>query len=214
MKLMKQVIIALFICCMALSGLSAQDMPAVFTNMPDQYVPQLESEWRKDLIDLYKSEKEARLQNMMGGYSELNSLTDDYLSLRSTERTTIELKLLPLVNNTHIICMVTTVEGPVADSRVDFFTTEWEPLESTALFTPVDGEWFIREDVDKNNEDIHYAISHLDMDLIRYELHAEAPVLTATYTTPLYLNKLEREKVVPFLKEDPKVYTWEKIQFK
>ena len=32
-------------------------MDAVFVAMPDQYVPQLENAWRKDLIDLYNFRK-------------------------------------------------------------------------------------------------------------------------------------------------------------
>ena len=98
---------------LALCGLRAQDMASVFTAMPNQYIPQLEDAWRK----------EARLKNTMNGYSTLLNLTDDYLCLRTTDRSEVEMKLLPLVNNTFVVCMVTTVEGPVADSRIAFFTT-------------------------------------------------------------------------------------------
>ena len=37
--------------------------------MPDQYIPQLEHAWRKDLVDLYTSGKESRLKNTMNGFS-------------------------------------------------------------------------------------------------------------------------------------------------
>ena len=66
--------------------MKAQDMDAVFVAMPDQYVPQLENAWRKDLIDLYNSGKEAKLKNTMNGFSTLKKLTDDYLLLQVTER--------------------------------------------------------------------------------------------------------------------------------
>jgi len=102
----------------------------------------------------------------------------------------------------------------VADSRVVFYTTEWERLETSGLLSPVTGEWFVREGVDLTQEDVYYALAHLDMDLIRYELHPEDQTLSAYYMTPLYLSKEDREKVLPYLKEEPKVYTWEKIQFK
>lgn len=210
---MKQILI-LLIFSFSLMGLNAQDMTTLFTNMPDQNIPQLENAWRKDLIELYNSGKEARLQNMMNGYSVLKKLTSDYLLLEVTERSTVEMKLLPLVNNTNIICLITTVSGPVADSRVEFFSPEWEKLSASDLFTPVSFDWFIREDVDKSSSDYLDAMSRLDIKLIQYQLSSDALTLTATLTTPLYLPKEERDKVTPFIKPEPKVYTWEKFHFK
>lgn len=210
---MKRLIFSILICVFAL-GAKAQDMAAVFISMPDQNIPQLENAWRKDLVDLYKSGKEARLKNTMNGFSSLDSLTSDYLSLKATERSTIEMKLLPLVNNTNVICMVRTVNGPVADSQVEFFTTDWEPLAVSDLFTPVDADWFIKEDTDKNSNAFQDAASRLDMNLIQYNLSPDNLTLTATYMTPLYLSKEDRKKVTPFIKDSPKVYTWEKFHFK
>lgn len=210
---MKRLIFSILICMLAL-GSKAQDMAAVFISMPDQNIPQLENAWRKDLVDLYKSGKEARLKNTMNGFSALKNLTFDYLLLQVTDRSTVEMKLLPLVNNTNVICMVKTVNGPVPDSRIEFFTTEWEPLTASDLFTPVEADWFIKEDADKNSTAFLDAASRLDMDLIQYSLSPENLTLTATYTTPQYLSLEDRKIVTPFIKEAPKVYTWEKFHFK
>lgn len=195
-------------------GLKAQDMAAVFTAMPDPKIPQLEHAWRKDLIDLYTAGKEAKLKNTMNGYSTLQKLTPDYLLLETTERSTMEMKLLPLVNKTYVVCVITTVNGPVPDSRVEFFTTEWQPLESEDMFVPVEAGWFLKEEADKTDPAYLDAISRLDMNLIHYTLSPDNEQLTATYTTPLYLSKEEREKVLPFVKAEPKVYMWEKFHFK
>lgn len=198
----------------AIAGLQAQDMKTVFINMPDRDIPQLESAWRKDLVDLYTSGKEARLQNMMNGYSRLLKLTDNYLLLQVTERSSLEMKMLPLVNNTYVICVAATVEGPVPDSKVRFYTTEWEPLPSDDLFTPVSSDWFIKEDIDKNDEKFKDALARLDIEMIQYRLSPDSLILTATCTTPLYLSAEERKTVTPWLKDTPKVYTWEKFHFK
>lgn len=193
---------------------SAQDMPTLFTSMPDGYLPQLEVAWRKDLVDLYNSGKEARLQNMITGFSELKKLTPDYLLLQTTEKSTLEMKLLPLVNNTPIICVISTVFGPAPDSKVNFYSPDWEPLDANDLFVPVTTGWFIKEDADKKNDKYLDAMACLDMELIHYQLNPDKLTLTASYTTPLYLNDEEREKVTPYLKAEPKVYTWEKFHFK
>lgn len=209
---MKRLIFAILICALTL-GAKAQEIDALFVSMPNNNIPQLDDAWRKDLIDLYKSGKEARLKNTMNGYSSLKNMTSDYLLLQVTERSTVEMKLLPLVNNTNVICVVKTVNGPVPDSEIEFFTTEWEPLATSDLFTPVTSDWFIKEDADKHSNAFQDATSRLDMDLIHYTLSPDSLTLTATYTTPQYLGREDRKKVAPFLKESPKVYTWEKSHF-
>ena len=82
---MKRLFLSILL-CVFVWGMKAQEMDAVFVAMPDQYVPQLENAWRKDLIDLYNSGKEAKLKNTMNGFSTLKKLTDDYLLLQVTER--------------------------------------------------------------------------------------------------------------------------------
>lgn len=194
-------------------GMKAQNMEAVFVAMPDQYVPQLENAWRKDLIDLYQTGKEAKLKNTMNGFSTLKKLTDDYLLLQVTDRSTVEMKLLPLVNDTYVVCLIATVYGPVPDSRIEFFTTDWKPLDAADLYTPVPAEWFVKDDVDKSRTAFIEAAARLDMDLRKYSLDPDDLTLTVEYTTPQYLTKAERKQVEPFLKATPKVYRWEKSRF-
>lgn len=210
---MKRVFLTI-VFALVMFGVKAQDMASVFTAMPDQYIPQLENEWRKDLIDLYNAGKEAKLQNTMNGFSTLKKLTANYLLLQVTDQSTVEMKLLPLVNNTNVVCVVNTVNGPVPDSRIAFYTTEWKPLNPTDLFTPVSSEWFIKENTDKKSESFRLVLPYLDMDLVKYTLDPDSLTLTATYTTPLYLGKEERKMIAPFLKDSPKVYNWEKFHFK
>jgi hypothetical protein len=191
----------------------AQDMKALFSSMPDSFIPQLETAWRKDLADLYQTGKEAKLKNIMNGDSELLELTADYLMLQVSPSSYVELKMLPLINNTYIICMIRTVAGPAPDSRVAFYTTEWQPLESSALLTPCETNWFIKEEADKESDAYLDAVSRLDIDLVGYRLSADKPIIAAVYTTPSYLGEEERKRLKPFLKDQPRIYTWNKSSF-
>ena len=203
--------ILLFVC--AITAVAAQDMATFFIDIPDQYLPQLEDAWRKDLVGLYQSGKPAVLENMMEGNSTLQKLTPDYLLLQITERSTMEIRLLPLINHTFIACVITTVFAPVADSRVAFYTLEWQPLPASEVFKQADTNSFIKEETDRQNEDYQQARSYLDMDLIHYHLNPDQLTLEAEYTTPQYLSLAERTKVQPFLKESPKVYYWRAGRF-
>lgn len=194
--------------------MNAQNMAAVFIAMPDEYIPQLEDAWRKDLVDLYNSGENAQLTNNMNGISKLAMLTKDYLLLESTERTTVEMKLLPLINNTFVICKIVTLKAPVADSRISFFSPDWQLLNAEDLFEPVGTEWFIREDADKQSMTFQEATAQLDVELFQYKLNPDDATLTQLYTTPDYTDKETQKKLKAFLKTEPKVYTWTKSYFK
>jgi hypothetical protein len=214
MNEMKRYGLLIALLCLAALPAGAQDMPTLFARMPDRELPQLETPWRKDLIDLYRAGREARLQNTMNGYSRLLALTDDYLLLEVTQRSRIEMKMLPLINGTHILCVVTTVEGPAPDSRIAFYTTEWQPLPPAGLFTPPAPGRFLRENIETDSDAFRDAIAGLDMDLIQYRLSPDDLTLTAAYATPLYLSKPERAKVAAFLRDDPLVFTWDRSSFR
>jgi len=194
-------------------GASSQNMDALFELMPDQYIPQLENAWRKDLVDLFNAGKEAKLKNTMNGFSSLKALTNNYLLLQVTESSTVEMKLLPLINNTNVICMVTTVNGPVPDSQIRFFSPEWKLLNPTDLITLVDADWFLKENIDKNDLSYLEASSHVNMYLRKMTLSPDNLTLTVEYTTPQYLDKDTRKKLELFLKSEPKVYVWNKSHF-
>lgn len=209
---MKRIVVVLLFIGFAVC-LKAQKMEDVFVKMPDNIIVQLEEAWRKDLVDLFKSGKAATLENTMQGKSVLLKLTDDYLLLQSTERSTIELKLLPLINDTYIICVIETVCAPIADSRLCFYTTEWQMLSSDELFIPVSEDWFYQEDVDRLSPEFVDVKSRLDMYLVKYSLSAEHTMLTAEYTTPQYLDEEYREKAKSILKSVPKTYEWKSGRF-
>lgn len=199
----------LLLCVFSISAVKAQDMAIFFIAMPDQYLPQLEDAWRKDLVDLYQSGKPAVLENTMSGQSTLQKLTPDYLFLQTTERSTMEIKFLPLINNTLIACVITTVYAPAADSRIEFYSTEWQLLPASDIWMPAKTDWFIKEDLDPNDEAFQKARSYLDMELIHYHLDQDKLVLEAVLTTPNYLSPEERKEIKPFLKDTPKVYHWQ-----
>jgi hypothetical protein len=172
-------------------------------------LPLLDEAWRRDLIGLYRAGKEARLQNLLKGFSHLQTLTSDYLFLRTTTSATFELKLLPLADTAAILCLVTTVSAPVPDSRIAFFTTGWKPLDASLFFTPPIPSDFLLSSPTPPAD----LLAYLDILLIHYRLSPEAVTLSATYTTPLYLDESRRIALTPFL-TPPHTYTWDGARFR
>ncbi|MDR2385132.1 MAG: DUF3256 family protein [Tannerella sp.] len=209
---MKQLIISI-LTFIHVSFANSQTVADIFIKMPDKMIIQLEKAWRKDIIDLYKSGKTASLENTMQGRSVLKKLTNNYLFLETTERSSLEIKLLPLINDTYIICVISTVYAPVADSKAEFYTIEWKKLPDKELFTPITGAWFWKENVDTLSVKYIEAQSLILFDLIKYSLNENDNTMTAEYTFPESLSDEERKKLLPFLKTENKVYEWKLSRF-
>ena len=115
----------IFVCMFCVMSVVAQDMKTVFVAMPDSVTPLLTKVNREDCIDFLDSNMKAVVKNRFGNVAEMKVLTDDYVLMQTSEVGTLEMKLLPLADSTKVICMVKTVNVPVADSSVRFYTSDW-----------------------------------------------------------------------------------------
>lgn len=109
--------------------LSAQEvkMRDVFAQAPDSIFPLLTKNNKLDCIDFIENKMRARVKNKFDTYSELTTLTDNFLRIKISEKSSAEMKL---VNDT-LICLVKTYYGPGADSQVYFYNTQWQPVKRT-----------------------------------------------------------------------------------
>lgn len=113
---------------LALPHLKAQRMRDVFANMPDSVLEVMTKNNRLDCIDFIENNMEARVRNRFDGFSELNTLTADYLSLDLTPSCKVEMKLLPAADTLNYICVVKTYSGPIRESSVAVYTDKWKML--------------------------------------------------------------------------------------
>ena len=208
---MKKITGLLFACLLSLCC-SAQDMTTIFGNMPNEMILLVDSIQRQDLMDLYKDGKTTTIKGKLEETITLTSFNNDFLEIKSGN-SVIQIALLNLVNNSKVICFIQTVCAPVCDSRLSFYTLDWEPLEVSDFIQPEDFSWFIKDDADKNSEDFIHALKLLDMDLMQFSFNPETLSLTQTYTTPQYLSKEDREKIELYLKQEPRIFEWKKMKF-
>jgi len=106
---------------------SAQQMKMrdVFAQAPDSIFPLMTKNNRLDCIDFIENSMRARVKNKFDTYSELTALTNDYLRLQLSEKSTMEMKIF----NDSLLCLVHTYQGPAADSEVRFYNVKWQPVE-------------------------------------------------------------------------------------
>lgn len=204
----------IFVCMFCVMSVMAQDMKTVFVAMPDSVTPLLTKVNREDCIDFLDSNMKAVVKNRFGNVAEMKVLTDDYVLMQTSEVGTLEMKLLPLADSTKVICMVKTVNVPVADSSVRFYTSDWSQQLDVKEFLqlPSMDAFFLPNDSLKDEAIL--TRKKADMHLMKAQLSKEDTSLTFTYTTPDYLNEEDREKLLPHLRKEPIVLRWSEGKFR
>lgn len=121
---MKRTALIVFLLALA-SGVSAQlRMRDIFAQLPDSVLPLTTRNNRLDCIDFIENGMEARVKNLFGDQVVLDSLTEDFMVLRTSEVSCVEMKLFAEGTDT-LICVNRIYMGPVADSEVKVFDTSW-----------------------------------------------------------------------------------------
>lgn len=142
MKL-KKVYISFLILFLA-APVVAQNIREVFKQMPDSMFPYITNTNRLDFIDFKDANMKAEVNNSLGGKSEMKVLTDNYIEVELSSVSNLQIRLLPK-DSTKVICMVTTFFGPEADSKVQFFSLNWKPLDIKSAVPSFD-DFFVKPD--------------------------------------------------------------------
>lgn len=186
----------------------AQDMKSVFVAMPDSVMPLMTKVNREDCIDFLASDMKAEVTNRLGGKTEMTMLTDDYVFVQMTPNSTLEMKLLPVNDSTKVVCMVKTVCASACNSEIKFYPSDWsKELEiKDFLLKPSADAFFLPDDT--LSEDEVLIRRRADMHLLKASLSKDDTSLTFIYTTPDYLNKEDKEKLLLHLRKEPVVLRW------
>jgi len=209
--MMKRLYLIYILCLCCWLGGRAQELRSLFVAMPDSVLPLLTKTNRMDCVDFLDSNMKAEVKNRFNKTSELKVLTKDYLELQLTSQSSVEMKLLPMNDSVKVVCMVHTVCGPVCDSEITFYDTQWKQLPSKNFITLPEVDRFYY--LNTNEESYATVRKAADMYLMKANLSSEASTLTFIYTTPDYLSKEDREKLELYLRKEPIVYQWGEGRF-
>lgn len=210
---MKRILIVLFALGMCMGGY-AQDLKTLFVAMPDSLSPFLTEVNRADFGDFLESGMKAEVKNRFGNTSEMIRLTPDYLFLKSTSASTLELKLFPLNDSVKVICAVSTYFAPAGDSQIRFYDTEWKELPASDFIQlPQEDEFYVVPQSEMQIDSLKNLRAYADMYLWKATLSAEQPFLSITYTTPDYLDKKTAESLKRYVISIPLCYEWKNGKF-
>lgn len=195
-------------------AVQAQDLKTLFVELPDSLSPLLTKVNREDFGDFLESGMRATVKDRFGGQAEMMRLTADYLFLKETTASTVEMKLLPVNDSVKVVCCVQTYLASVADSRVTFYSTRWEPLPQESFLTPpVADDFFAPARDGADSADCRECRRLADMTLLQASLSATSDSLTFVYSTPDYLDKEAAQRLRACLRPAPVAYRWQQGRF-
>ena len=209
-------ILSILLVIFPLISTNAQDIAALVVTMPDNMLIGVNLDQKKELAvaETDSIEKKIYVINSVGDSIERLAYSDDYIMLKTSDAGLLEIKLLPLVNNTNIVGVITTICGQVCDSRIDFYTTSWQSLDKSTLFPTVNKESFIKGDADRNSLAFQNAIAPVDMTPVKYSFSEKDKNIIAEYQLENYLPSDDYKALEPYIVTLPKVFEWNKFAYK
>ena len=128
---MKKYIISFFLCMLSCAVSAQLYMRDVFAQLPDSVFPLMTKNNRLDCIDFIENGMEARVKNLFDDQVVLDSLTEDFLSIRTSDGSYVEMKLFT-EGEMNLICVNRTYLGPSADSEVKVYDTSWKYVRAVS----------------------------------------------------------------------------------
>lgn len=190
----KTLIIICFLTCWLC--VSAQSLREVWIEMPDSILPYLSKSQRTELADNVEMKAEPVVLNVFGDSVRIERMTNNYLLVKASEVTLLEIKLLD--NNT--LALVQTWKAPAAESKLSLFDLQWQPKEAVVEYN----ENIVKPDT-MTDEEFNDLKSLMYPRLKEYRLSPENNSLSVSWNYPL-LSKKELKRMVDLLK--PQVLNW------
>ncbi len=130
----KTLLLSIFVLCSTMlraqSNVAEIALPCKewFQSMPDSLLPLINDNARQALTHAYELRTPALTTDAMGTELKLDTLTNEYLCLRTSEISTLQLRLLHTTDSVSLIAAIRTVMAPAHHSTISFYNAQWQQL--------------------------------------------------------------------------------------
>ena len=138
--------------------------------------------------------------------------SDTFLSIRTSKVGTMQIKILPLVNNTIIVALINTVCTKVCDSNVRFFTEKWEEVDKDSLL-PTLSPYLFFDKSKLDTSEFKWAVSHIDIYPLHFQFQNGSNDLKVKFDIAGHLSEQDLKKIKPYLKKETIELSWNKSTF-
>lgn len=142
-NIMKTLLLTVIMALYASSTSSQTAIENIIGTIPKQIVPYLtDSQLKEQAHDAglnmtAKGEEKDRndtlviIKNVFGGSTTIDSLSNNFAIINLNSVTDLQIRILPYNDSTQILCVVKTVNKPIKESIVNFYTTDWYEIKDT-----------------------------------------------------------------------------------
>lgn len=211
---MKKIFLSIFSLLIVTTGVFSQDIGTIFLTMPESIIPELETAGKEQLLSYPEDSTSVSVNRNEFGAVKRTAISPDYIEIQTSQVGSMQIKLLPLVNNTQIICVVKTVCAKICDSQIQFYTTSWMPIPQGDLFPQLNKDWFIKTNTNTDDQQFKNAYTALDMNPMKIRLSPDDTSLKVYYEIENYLSDDDYKEIEPYLIKEPKTFSWDKTSYK
>ena len=203
-------IVTIMILALAVMTVRAEDLRTLFIGMPDSIMPALTRSDRMDFMDYMDSGMKAKVRNKLGGESVMTRFEDNMLTVVTSGAGRMDMVLFRLKSGSNLICIISTVTAKYDDSRLAFYTENWEPVATSGLIElPVFDDYLTKEALNSDS-----VVDFKKKSMLR--LQAVTPLdgaLEFRYTSLDDLG-LDADRYRSWIKQAPLRYEWNGKRFK
>lgn len=158
----------------------------MWLSMPNEILPFLNDKLRADLLDYTKISPKTVITNLYGGTTSIDTLTNDYMAVRLTEESSLQMQTLLTTDGDTIICLVHHYEFPEAESSVVLYNENWEKLSDIKF----DLDYLVNKPDTMSDERYSEIFMMMDPYIIHYTLsESEKGTITVSIEVPLLTDE-------------------------
>lgn len=172
--IMRKILLAMFFVVCACS-LHAQTIDALFECVPRSVLFMIEKTSRLDMLDLYNNGMVAKAENTLGGQSELLNKTECFMSIRTSDVGTWQMRLFTTEKDSMIVCVSSLCAKGVI-SNIHAYDMGWQPLK--VEFPKPQFDSFLKKGCELNSLQGQYILSALREEPVSIALNDSTPTLT------------------------------------
>lgn len=185
-----------FLLLLSLSNLNllAQTVADFWISMPAEFVPYIDVNQKKEMIECVKIGVDTSVKNKFEGKTLIDTLTADYGKFIVSNSRSIEIARLPYDQNDSIIMFIDTYLGPEAHSRVAFYDGGWNKLSTVDKLPQITLKDLIVKPDTMSIQDFENLEKLISPELIEYKYDFIAKTLVVSPSLPL-LTTEEKNKL-------------------
>lgn len=209
---MRKILNSLFIAFALTLPSRAADLRKVLLSMPDTIMPTLSASDFQDFLDYHDNGMTGRARTRLGGESVMADFQDRRLTILTSSVGKTDIALYEQKKSKRdIICVINTVTAEYSDSRIAFYTEDWQPIPTAELIDlPAFDDFLTRKALKSDSIDVFRRRSMLRLSKIVPVENA----LVISYSSLGYIGPVESDRYREFLKPDPLCYMWNGKRFR